>query len=316
MIINDQLFFLPVFLWRATFLIVLLIEPDPIHLPAKKRYWPFVSRTSSFYHRCSQAVENSGPCLWFVLKQDALFLVVQQDRKFIPKQQTAPIPARDIAYSRCIGVYHDLPCMVIELREQSADHGLQPVGLREAHAHIGEDFWAIAGRASQIVRWRTDHRFCGRCSSGMEEQQHELLKRCPRCGFVTYPRLSPAVIMSVIKDDAILLGRAPRFPPGMYSVLAGFVEPGETLEQAVAREVKEEVDIDITDIRYIGSQPWPFPHSLMIGFTAGYAGGAIAVDHAELEDARWFTATDMPRLPPGFSIARRLIELYLREHSG
>lgn len=275
-----------------------------------------MNSTSSFSHHCSLPVENRGPCLWFVLKQDALLLEARQDRRCLPRQRTAPIPARDIAYSRCIGVYRDLPCMVIELREQSADHGLLPVGLREAYAHIGEEFWAIAGRASQIVRWRTDNRFCGRCGGGMEEERHELLRRCPQCGFFTHPRLSPAVIMSVIKDDAILLGRAPRFPPGMYSVLAGFVEPGETLEQAVAREVKEEAAIDITDIRYIGSQPWPFPHSLMIGFTAGYAGGDIAVDPTELEDARWFTAADMPRLPARFSIARRLIELYLREHSG
>ena len=117
--------------------------------------------------------------------------------------------------------------------------------------------------------------------------------------------------MSVIKDDKILLGRSPRFPRGMYSVLAGFVEPGETLEQAVAREVREEVKIEITDIRYFGSQPWPFPHSLMVGFTASYASGIIEVDNRELEDASWFSPLDMPRLPSSISISRRLIDDFL-----
>lgn len=121
------------------------------------------------------------------------------------------------------------------------------------------------------------------------------------------------MIMSVVRDNAILLGRSPRFPTGMFSVLAGFVEPGETLEEAVAREVKEETNIDIDDIRYIASQPWPFPHSLMVGFSARYAGGEIEADGDELEDAGWFTPNDLPRLPSKISIARRLIDLFLED---
>lgn len=267
-----------------------------------------------FSHHCSQAVQENGPALWFILKEDRLFLAGSDGGRFVPRHSAPPVPAPAIAYSRCIGSYEELPCMVVELREAESNHGLAAVSLREAHVHIGEELWNIAGRASQILRWRQDHRFCGRCGAAMKEERQELLRRCPQCNFITYPRLSPAVIMSIIRDDRILLGRSQRFPPGMYSVLAGFVEPGETLEQAVAREVKEEVNIDIRDVRYIGSQPWPFPHSLMVGFTASYAGGTIEVDNRELEDAGWFSPADLPRLPSRISIARRLIELYLQEH--
>lgn len=272
-----------------------------------------VTRKTVFTHFCSQSVDTAELSLWFLLKGDTLFVAGDGEHKVIPKGLIPPVPAQDILYSRCIGVYGELPCVVLELRDAPA--GFIAVTLREAHGHIGEEHWTIAGRASQILRWNRDHQFCGRCGSSMEEESHEVLRRCQKCDFFTYPRLSPAVIMSVIRDDTILLGRSPRFPTGMFSVLAGFVEPGETLEEAVAREVKEEVDIDIKDIRYIGSQPWPFPHSLMIGFTARYAGGRIKVDNKEIEDAGWFSTDNMPRLPTRISIARKLIELFLEESS-
>lgn len=268
-----------------------------------------------FSHDCDHTVHKTTS-LWFVLHHDMIYLAEEGEQRRIPVQATPPVSATDSVYSRCIGNYDGQPCMVLELRQQDTDTPLTGVALREAHASIGEELWTIAGRASQILRWRRDHRFCGRCGTEMTEDSRELLRRCPACDFFTHPRISPAVIMSVVKGDAILLGRAPRFPPGMYSVLAGFVEPGETLEQAVAREVREEVDIGITDIRYVGSQPWPFPHSLMIGFTARYASGTIQVDNRELEDAGWFSAANMPRLPSRLSIARRLIETFLADNGG
>jgi NAD+ diphosphatase len=252
------------------------------------------------------------PSLWFVLTNKTIFLTTENGKPAIPLSTLPPVPAAEILYSRCIGAYGDTTCMVLQRVDNAPSSGpLFAATLREAHAFIGDDLWTIAGRASQILRWKRDHQFCGRCGTPMEEDRNDVLRRCPQCGFFTYPRLSPAVIMSIIRDDAILLGRSPHFPPGMYSTLAGFVEPGETLEEAVAREVKEEVNIDITDIRYVASQPWPFPHSLMIGFTARYAGGLIEVDGREIEHADWFTPAEMPRLPPRMSIARWLIELYL-----
>jgi len=283
-------------------IIARVIVSDPVH------------PESSFSLRCNRTIHAPGPFLWFMLKGDSLYLAASGERLVVPNHPDPPVPAAAIAYSRCIGSFGGQPCMAIELGAEPDNHELTPVTLRESHAHLGEDLWVMAGRAGQILRWRRDHRFCGRCGGTMEEVEEEALCRCPQCGFFTYPRISPAVIMSVVRDGKILLGRAPRFPGGIYSVLAGFVEPGETLEQAVAREVREEVNIEIRDIRYVASQPWPFPHSLMLGFTARHAGGEIEVDNQELEDAGWFSPTEMPRLPSRISIARRLIEMFLTEH--
>jgi NAD+ diphosphatase len=145
----------------------------------------------------------------------------------------------------------------------------------------------------------------------MELQKVERAKRCPQCGLLHFPRLAPAIIVLIERGDRLLLARARRFPTAMYSVLAGFVEPGESLEEAVAREVKEEVGLSLRDIRYFGSQPWPFPDSLMIGFTAEYADGVVMVDNNEILDARWFGAEDMPEIPGKVSISRALIDHFL-----
>ncbi|MDR0477341.1 MAG: NAD(+) diphosphatase [Desulfobulbaceae bacterium] len=189
--------------------------------------------------------------------------------------------------------------------------GCLEVSLRAAYAHLPEPLWIRAGRAIQILDWRNQHSFCGRCGEKTIEQRQELAMLCPSCGLSHYPHLSPAVIMAVTCGDAILLGRARRFPNGMYSVLAGFVELGETLENAVRREVFEETGITIGDIRYFASQPWPFPHSLMIAFTAEAVDRAICLNDGELEDARWFRADSLPLLPDRMSIARRLIDVFL-----
>ena len=146
----------------------------------------------------------------------------------------------------------------------------------------------------------------------MEDMPDERAKRCPACGLVNYPRLSPAVIVAVIKGDQILLARNKRFRAPFYSVLAGFVEPGETLEQCVQREIHEEVGLSVKNIRYFGSQPWPFPNSLMIGFVADYAGGEIAVDNSELMEAGWFSAESLPVLPSPISIAWQLIDWFAK----
>jgi NAD+ diphosphatase len=171
-------------------------------------------------------------------------------------------------------------------------------------------FW-VAGRAIQIVEWDRTHQFCGHCASPMVAKTAERAKECPQCGLTNFPRLAPAVIVAVVRDNQILLARSHRHPAGFYSVLAGFVEPGETLEEAVAREIKEEVGIEVGDIRYFGSQPWPFPHSLMIGFTAVYAGGEIRCDETEIEEAGWFAADALPQIPGPISISRRLIDWFV-----
>jgi NAD+ diphosphatase len=183
--------------------------------------------------------------------------------------------------------------------------------LRQLYPQLGDEQFAIAGRAVQLKEWNRTHQYCGHCATPTVQIDYERAKRCPKCGLVNYPRIAPAIIVLISRGEEILLARAPRFPEGMYSVLAGFVEPGESLEATLRREVKEEVGVDVQDIRYFGSQPWPFPHSLMIGFTATYAGGEIVPEPEEIVDAGWFHKDQLPAIPPKPSIARKLIEGFL-----
>lgn len=188
--------------------------------------------------------------------------------------------------------------------------------LRRLHGRLDEAALGLAGRAVQIVEWDRGNQFCPRCAGPVERVAGEFAKRCPSCDTCAYPRLSPAVIVLVERGDTALLGRNARFPVPMYSTLAGFVEPGETLEQTVHREIREEAGIEVTDLRYFGSQPWPFPDSLMIAFNASYAGGELRPDPAELSDARWFAVDELPLVPPRISISRQLIDDWVRRRGG
>jgi NAD+ diphosphatase len=192
------------------------------------------------------------------------------------------------------------------------DPDLEWVGLRALYGRIEDDGWVLAGRAHQVIAWDRDHRYCGRCGTTTEASAEDRARVCPSCRLRSYPRLTPAVIMLVRRGDEVLLAHGRQFPAQFYSALAGFVEPGEDLEQAVAREVREEVGIEITDIRYFGSQPWPFPHSLMIGFTARWVSGEIEPDPAEIVDAGWYRADDLPPAPiGGMSIAGWMVQAWL-----
>ena len=187
--------------------------------------------------------------------------------------------------------------------------------LKRLYGVLSEPEFALAGRAVQLLRWSRDHRFCSRCATSLELNSYPHSRRCPQCGLRHGPRLSPAIIVRVTRGDEILLARSPRFRPGLYSVLAGFVEPGESLEDTVRREVQEEVGIHLSNIRYFGSQPWPFPDSLMLAFTADYAGGIVTPEPGEIEDVAWFTRDRIPSIPGPLSIARRMIEQWIVQDS-
>jgi NAD+ diphosphatase len=189
--------------------------------------------------------------------------------------------------------------------------GMAFLGLRRLWGVLDEAAWKLAGRAAQIVEWDRDHRYCGRCGAGTARKPGELARVCSRCGLHHFPRISPAVIVRIERGDEILLARSPHFAPGVYSTIAGFVEPGESLEQTVAREVREEVGVEVTNVRYFGSQPWPFPHSLMIGFVADWASGEIRLQEEEIEDAGWFRVDALPGLPSRLSIARALVDDFI-----
>jgi NAD+ diphosphatase len=213
-----------------------------------------------------------------------------------------------------LGALAGVPCFCAELPEASPPpEGFELRDLRALFGRLAPALHGVAGRAVQIVDWARTHRFCGACSAETEPVPRERARACPRCGLAHFPRLAPAIIVAVERGDEILLGRGPHFPPGIYSVIAGFVEPGESVEEAVAREVREETGVEIEGVRYFASQPWPYPHSLMLGFQARWRAGELRIDRAELEDAGWFHRDAMPTVFPGrFSVAQWLIQDFLQ----
>lgn len=220
-------------------------------------------------------------------------------------------PLADAAWRQAAESVHYLgrldgaDCWALRLPEAPA--GWRRVPLRAAMMGLPEALAGVAGRAAQVLDWDRTHRFCGVCGTPTERQAGERARRCPACGHSAYPRISPAMMALVWRPGQVLLARAPHFAPGMYSALAGFVEAGESIEQCIRREVAEEVGVEVGALRYYGSQSWPFPNSLMIAFSAEWAGGEIVPQPDEIEDAQWFDLDALPKIPPRFSISGHLI---------
>ncbi|NTV72207.1 MAG: NAD(+) diphosphatase [Azonexaceae bacterium] len=212
-----------------------------------------------------------------------------------------------------VGELNGHPCYAADVAQHPEIPDGEATPLRAIFSIAGPDTFALAGRATQLLDWQANHRFCGKCGTPTTQKTGELAMHCPACGLLAYPRISPAVMVLVRDGDKLLLGRSPHFKPGVFSALAGFVEPGETLEECAAREVREEVGVEIANLRYFHSQPWPFPNSLMVAFFADYAGGTITPDPNEIEAAAWFSPDALPILPEPISISRRLIEAALGE---
>ncbi len=184
--------------------------------------------------------------------------------------------------------------------------------VRDLHEVVPDRDMAYAAYAVRILDFDRSNTFCGKCGANTRPSTTERARICTACTRTIYPRISPAIIVLVKRGEEVLLARSPRFTPGVYSILAGFNEPGENLEQTVHREVGEEVGIAVKNIRYFGSEPWPFPDSLMIGFVADYAGGALRIDPREIEEAGWFSRDHLPPTPSRTSISRALIEAWRR----
>ena len=240
----------------------------------------------------------------YAVKGASLF-VVRGERMAVP---FGPPPADAIHLGDLDGV----PCFACSGAVPAA---AEAVPLRQLFGALPDEDFGVAGRALGLLAWDNDHRFCGRCGAPTERSAVERVRACTRCGFHSYPRLSPAIIALVEKDKKALLARNARANMPFFSVLAGFVEVGETLEHAVAREIREEAGIEIADVRYFGSQPWPFTNSLMVGFTARWASGEIVEDPSEIRDAGWFGPNELPPVPPKLSIARELIDDFVRRNT-
>ena len=254
------------------------------------------------------------PCYWILRCQHRLLTIGGNDQESL-----FPLGlAADFGDLECvlpIGELHGRPCFAAEVKQFPEIPLGEATPLRAIFQLAGAEIFSLAGRATQLLDWQNHHRFCGQCGTPTVKKVDELSMQCPSCGLLAYPRISPAVMVLVRDGDKLLLARSPHFKPGVFSALAGFVEPGETLEECALREVREEVGIAITNLRYFHSQPWPFPNSLMVAFFADYAGGAITPDPNEIEAADWFSPDALPLLPEPISISRRLIDAALCLHS-
>ncbi|HYB41450.1 MAG TPA: NAD(+) diphosphatase [Candidatus Methylomirabilis sp.] len=249
---------------------------------------------------------------WLIVQEQRLVVVPDGDGFRLP---TGPAPAgfdRPLGDPFWLGTLSGTECWVAALpRDAPLPDGLRAETLVPMQGtRLSDDLLSLGGMAMQALWWESTSGHCPRCGEGMARLEGEWGKRCPSCRYEHYPHLHPAVIVLVKDGDRCLLARKAGWAPGRYALVAGFVDNGESLEAAVAREVKEEVGVDVTDIRYIGSQNWPFPSQLMVGFVATYAGGELKVDPDELEDARWFPASKLPALPSRHSISRFIIDHY------
>ncbi len=258
---------------------------------------------------------RTDPALFFAFQDDRLLVLLEKDTACVPRLAEFEELGLPGASQHYLGLAAQTHCYAVEIPSGAAPPaGMAFKGLRSLFDLLDPDQFWLGARAVQIVAWDRTHQYCSQCGTPTQPHPKDRARVCPECGLQSFPRLSPAIIVLVERGREFLLARSPRFPHGRYSIIAGFVEPGETLEEAVAREVREEVDLEVDDIRYFGSQPWPFPNSLMLGFTACYAGGEIRIDEDEIEDAGWYTPDNLPDLPDHISISRRLIDAFLAKH--
>jgi NAD+ diphosphatase len=277
-------------------------------------------KRESIYKRYVPAIapdhEREAPAYWFIFSSNKLLISQSSGKVSIPFAASAEEWDLRPLRTQYLGTYAGHPCYSAETAsDAAAPEGMSFVGLRGIYGTIDEDLFHLAGRAVQIAAWDRDHQYCGSCGGRTVDSRTDRAKLCPQCGITSYPRISPAVITAILKDKQILLAHARHFQGGMYSIIAGFVEPGETLEDCVRRESMEEVGIRVKNIRYFGSQQWPFPNSLMIGFVADYDSGEITVDGEEIVEAGWFDADSLPVIPSEISIARKIIDWYVREYA-
>jgi len=257
---------------------------------------------------------RTGAELWFAFRRRELLL---HDERGITTLEDVDALGLEIQSHHYLGRFEGQHIFAAEVGDGcSAPAGFRFRELFGLYGRLPDSLQNLAGRAVQILEWDRTHRYCGACGRETVLASAERARACPDCGLHFFPRVAPSMIVAVERDDEILLARSPRFPPGIFSVLAGFVEPGESVEDTIHREVYEEAGVQVADLHYFGSQPWPHPHSLMLGYQARYAGGQICVDGIEIEEANWYRADTMPRVFSGrFSIAQWLIHDFLKRQS-
>lgn len=263
----------------------------------------------------SSAVRVFARRTWFVVHPKGLVARRVDERIVFPTDEELAILGLVTDDAHRIGALDDTDAMVIPASGRiEAPFELFP--LRALAAMLDPALFGVTGRAMHTADWLSTSRFCGRCGTKTTPHPKERAMVCPSCAIHFYPRISPAIITLVRKGPLALLASNAKFPGIFYSTLAGFAEIGESLEETLVREVREESGIAVKDVRYFGSQPWPFPNSLMIAFTAEWESGDIVIDPSELSDAQWFAADALPVIPPPLSIARQLIDAWVADVLG
>ena len=253
---------------------------------------------------------------WFVFCKGDLLLEKTSDGRYtIPYQEEAPTPLKEWTNVHTITPFGDDDVRTYTIDGPVTDNPrYEMCGLRATYNKLPHELYQIAGKCQEILYWDANTRFCGVCGGPMK-MHTEISKRCTHCGKEIWPLLATAIIVLIHREDKVLLVHARNFRGKFFGLVAGFVETGETLEEAVVREVHEEVGIKIKNIRYFASQPWPYPCGLMVGFTADYVSGELHLQRSELDDAGWFDRDHLPPVPDKMSIARQLIDSWLEESS-
>ena len=253
---------------------------------------------------------------WFVFCKGDLLLEKTSDGRYtIPYQEEAPTPLKEWTNVHTITPFGDDDVRTYTIDGPVTDNPrYEMCGLRATYNKLPHELYQIAGKCQEILYWDANTRFCGVCGGPMK-MHTEISKRCTHCGKEIWPLLATAIIVLIRREDKVLLVHARNFRGKFFGLVAGFVETGETLEEAVVREVHEEVGIKIKNIRYFASQPWPYPCGLMVGFTADYVSGNLHLQRSELDDAGWFDRDHLPPVPDKMSIARQLIDSWLEENS-
>ena len=259
---------------------------------------------------------KSEPAWWFVFMADRLMVAEAGEKISVPCLTNPAELSLEPIREWYLGILDGRHCYCAEIPEDApVPEKMTFRGLRHLYGHLDGFLHRVAMKAVHMIEWDRTTRYCGYCGMETIRARGMIAKECPCCELLIFPRISPAIIVLVERENKVLLARVKRFTSELYSVLAGFVEPGETLEEAVQREIEEEVGIRVKNIRYFGSQPWPFPDSLMIGFTAEYESGEINIDEAEIADANWYDPERLPVIPGKISIARQLIDWFVETRS-
>lgn len=281
--------------------------PSPIHLPFNRACFEAAFRLAA-----PDTDPGGVEGYWLLLRGNELLLAGDQPSACLPQGPLPPSLAGGDDPPLYIGAWQGRSCRLLDLTGQENLSGFVAENILAAEPRLPIDLLSLGGTANQILHWEKTSRYCSLCGGGMQRISGEWGKKCLSCGYTHYPHIHPCVIVLVRRAGEVLLTRKAGWPPGRYSLVAGFLDFGECLEEAVAREVMEETGVRVRNILYVGSQCWPFPSQLMAGFIADYAGGDIVVEEKELEDARWFSVDALPLLPPRRSIARYLIDTWVQ----